>query len=53
MKTFPAVKKLWPVFINAFAKFSTAKSASFDDIRKGYLHNENIIFVIKMVSQTN
>jgi hypothetical protein len=26
---------------NAFAKLSTAKSASFDDIRKENLHNEN------------
>jgi hypothetical protein len=34
-------------FVSAFAKLSTAKSASFDDIRKGYLHKENIIFVIK------
>jgi hypothetical protein len=40
-------------FVNAFAKLSTAKSASLDDIRKGNLHNENIIFVIKTASQTN
>jgi hypothetical protein len=30
-------------FVNAFAKLSTAKSASFDDIKKGNLYNENII----------
>jgi hypothetical protein len=40
-------------FVNAFAELSTAKSASFDDIRKENLHNENIIFVIKRASQTN
>jgi hypothetical protein len=40
-------------FVNALAKLSTAKSASFGDIRKGNLHNENISFVIKMDSQTN
>jgi hypothetical protein len=40
-------------FVNAFAKLSTARSASFDDIRKGNLHNENIISVIKSASQTN
>jgi hypothetical protein len=37
-------------FVNEFAKLTTA---SFDDIRKGNLHNENIIFVIKRSSQTN
>jgi hypothetical protein len=31
-------------FVNAFVKLSTAKSASSDDIRKGNMHNENIIF---------
>jgi hypothetical protein len=36
-----------------FAKLSTAKFASFDDIRKGNLHNEKIIFVIKSASLTN
>jgi hypothetical protein len=40
-------------FVNEMAKLSTAKSASFDDIRKGNLHNENIIFVMKRASQTN
>jgi hypothetical protein len=40
-------------FVNSFDKLSTAKSASFDDIRKGNLHNENIIYVIKSASQTN
>jgi hypothetical protein len=40
-------------FVNAFAKLSTAKSASFDDVRKGNFHNENIIFAIKKISQTN
>jgi hypothetical protein len=40
-------------FVNAFAKLSTAKCASFDDIRKGNLHNENIIFVKKRASQTS
>jgi hypothetical protein len=41
-------------FVNTFAKLSTAKSASFDDIRKGNLHNDwKIIFVIKRASQTN
>jgi hypothetical protein len=50
MKNFPAVKKLWSVLsVNALAKLS--KSASFDDIRKGNLHNENIIFVMKRASQ--
>jgi hypothetical protein len=34
-------------FVYAFAKLSTAKSASFDDIRKGNWYNENIIFMIK------
>jgi hypothetical protein len=34
-------------FVNAFAKLSTAKSASIDDIRKGNLRNEKIIFVKK------
>jgi Rps23 Pro-64 3,4-dihydroxylase Tpa1-like proline 4-hydroxylase len=50
-----AVTKLWPVLsINVFAKLSTAKSASFDDIRKRNLHlHEDIIFVIKSASQTN
>jgi hypothetical protein len=38
-------------FVNAFAKLSTAKSASFDDTRKGSLHNENIIFVTKRALQ--
>jgi hypothetical protein len=38
-------------FVNA--KLSTAMSTSFDDIRKGNLHNENTIFVIKRVLQTN
>jgi hypothetical protein len=37
MKKFPAVKKVWPV-LSAFAELSTAKSAIFDDIRKGNLH---------------
>jgi hypothetical protein len=36
-------------FVNSFAKLSTAKSAAFDDIRKGNLHNEDIIFVIKVL----
>jgi hypothetical protein len=45
MKEFPAVK-----FVNAFDQLSTAKSASFDEIRKGNLHNENIIFVMKRAS---
>jgi hypothetical protein len=27
-------------FVNAFANLSTAMSVSFDDIRKGNLHNE-------------
>jgi hypothetical protein len=40
-------------FVNAFAKLSTTKSTSFDDIREGNLDNENIIFVIKRASQTN
>jgi hypothetical protein len=30
-------------FVNEFAELSTAKYASFDEIRKGNLHNENII----------
>jgi hypothetical protein len=34
-------------FVNAFVKLNTAKSASYDDIRIGNLHNENNIFVIK------
>jgi hypothetical protein len=39
--------------VNAFAKLSTAKSASFDDIRKGNLHiNENIFCWDKRASQT-
>jgi hypothetical protein len=40
-------------FVNSFAKLSTAKSASENDIRKGNLHNENIIFVMKSALQTN
>jgi hypothetical protein len=41
------------ILLRMFLKLSTAKSASFDDIRKGNLHIENIIFVIKRASQTN
>jgi hypothetical protein len=56
MKKYPAVKKLWPVFSmhlpNSVLQ-SASFDASFDDIRKGNLHNENIIFVIKRASQTN
>jgi hypothetical protein len=40
-------------FVNSFAKLSIAKSDSYDDIRKGNLHNENTIFVTKRASQTN
>jgi hypothetical protein len=40
MKEFPAVKKLWSVLSMHFLNsISTAKSASFDDKRKGNLHN--------------
>jgi hypothetical protein len=54
MKKFLAVKKLWSVLsMHLLLKLNTAMSASFDDIRKGNLHNENIIFVIKRASQTN
>jgi hypothetical protein len=45
MNKFPAVKEVTVCFANAFA--STALSGSFDDIRKGNFHNENIIFMIK------
>jgi hypothetical protein len=38
-------------FVNAFAKLSTAECASFDDIRKGNLHNENIIFTNKLSAE--
>jgi hypothetical protein len=47
----PSGKKVMVCFVNAFAKLNTAKSASFDDIRKGNLHNENIIFVIKLSAE--
>jgi hypothetical protein len=53
MKKFPAIKKLWPVLSMNLLISVTAKSASFDDIRKGNLQNENIIFVIKIAWQTN
>jgi hypothetical protein len=54
MKQFPAVKKLWSVLsMHLLNSCSTTKSASFDTFRKGNLHNENIIFVIKIALISN